>query len=142
MQLIDVHGAVQQFFLSLLAAVSGVSPCIALQRTDAAGIFRQFLHTESIGVAFIDLFAIGLPNAVFIGIALFGIGGKGFPDAVFYPCHRQIFFVPEIPVSGDADAVRSRCPDAEHIARNPIPFCFMAAQIGICVQFIAVGKAF
>ena len=142
MQFIDVHGAVQQFFLSLLAAVNGICPCIALQCADAAGVFRQCLCAEAIRVTFIDLPAIGLSNAEFIGIALFGINGKSLPDTVFYPFHRQIVFVPEVPVAGDADAARPRCPDAEHISRNTITFCFMAAKIGICVQFIAVGKAF
>ena len=140
--LIDVHRAVEQLTLALLAAVVGIAPGIAVQRTDTARRVGQRTVAEGIGIGFIDGGAVAAADIEFIGVALARIGGKGLPDAVFDERHRQVLGVPEVPVAGHADALRPRGPDTENIAVDSVALCGMAAQEGIGAQLVAERETF
>ena len=140
--LIDVHRAVEELALALLAAVGGIAPGVALERADDAGVLRRGLHPEAVGVGLIDGGAVGTADKIFIRLSLPRIGGECLPDAVFDPGHRHILGIPEVPVARDADALRVRRPDAEDVTVYAVALFRMAAEEGIGVQLVAVREAF
>ena len=141
MDLVDVHRAVEQLALALLAAVSGITPRIAVQRADPAGGLRQAAGTEAIGIGFVYRASVGTADAEFISVALLGIDGKCLPDAVFQIGHRHIHRIPEIPVAGHTHALRTRRPDAENISGNAVLLRLMAAEEGVRPRFIPHGES-
>ena len=126
--------------LGLLTAVGRVAPVEALERADAVGRIRQRAGAEAVRVTFIDLRAVGAAHTEFICVALLGIFGKGLPNAVFQIGHRQILGIPEIPVSGDADALCMRRPHAEEIAVLSVALRAVAAERGVGVQLVSGRK--
>ena len=138
---IDVDGAVEDFSLALAAAEVAVAPDIAVKVADHAGILRQSLGTEAIGIGLVDFGAVGPADTIFVGLPLPGILGKGLPDAVFQSGHGQIVLIPKVPVAGHGDFTGIGGPDAEYIALYTVLFCRVAAHKGVGAEFVAVREA-
>ena len=140
--LVDVEGALQALGLGDLAAVGGVVPDEALQRADAAGGLRQGAALGAVGIHFHDGIAVLRGDGVLIRLTLLGIDRKSLPDTIADHGHWQIFQIPEVEVTHDADGFGIGGPNPEEIACMFLANRSVAAQNGKSTAAFAGLKCF